>query len=81
VLELVLAVSTTEVVLSLVVATVLFLIWLYSLFVLVLDDISFAAKVGWFLLLTLLVPISVPTYLYLRHRRRSGRPAAPAADA
>jgi hypothetical protein len=78
--ELVLAASTTEIVLTLIVATVLFLVWLYSLFVLVLDDISFGAKVLWFLLLTLLVPISVPTYLFLRHRRRAGRHAAAAAD-
>jgi hypothetical protein len=79
-LGLVLAASTTEIVVSLLVAFALFVVWLYALFVLVLDDISFGAKVVWFLLLTLLVPISVPTYLYLRHRRHSGRQAASIAD-
>jgi hypothetical protein len=43
--------------------------------VLVLDDISLGAKVLWFLALLLLLPVAVPTYLYLRHRRRSS-PAA-----
>ena len=71
-----LAVSTAEVVVSLTVATILFVIWLYSMFVLVLDDISFGAKVLWFLALVLLLPISVPTYLILRHRRRRARDAA-----
>jgi hypothetical protein len=67
------AASVTEIVVSLTVATVLFVIWLYSMFVLVLDDISLGAKVLWFFLLVLLLPISVPTYLYLRHRRRRAR--------
>lgn len=71
-----LAASTTEVVVSLTVATVLFVIWLYAMFVLVLDDISFGAKVLWFLALVLLLPISVPTYLFLRHRRRRAKEAA-----
>jgi len=70
------AASTTEIVLSLTVATILFLIWLYSMFVLVLDDISFGAKVLWFLALVLLLPIAVPTYLFLRHRRRRASSAA-----
>ena len=71
-----LAVSTAEVVVSLTVATILFVIWLYSMFVLVLDDISFGAKVLWFLALVLLLPISVPTYLILRHRRRRAKDSA-----
>ena len=70
------AATVTEVVVSLTVATVLFVIWLYSMFVLVLDDISFGAKVLWFLALMLLLPISVPTYLFLRHRRRRAREEA-----
>jgi len=66
-----LAVTTAEVVVSLTVATVLFLIWIYALFVLVVDDISVGAKIAWFFPLMLLVPISVPTYLFLRHRRHA----------
>jgi hypothetical protein len=70
-----LAASTTEVVVAITVAAILFCIWLYANFVLVLDDISLGAKVLWFLALLLLLPVAVPTYLYLRHRRRSN-PAA-----
>ena len=66
-----LAVSTAEVVVTLTVATTLFLGWLYTLFVLIVDDISFGAKVAWFFPLVLLIPISVPTYLFLRHRRHA----------
>jgi hypothetical protein len=74
------AATVTEVVVSITVASVLFAIWLFSLFVLVLDDISVGAKVGWFILLTVLAPISVPVYLFLRHRRRSQRQAVTALD-
>jgi hypothetical protein len=66
-----LAVSTAEVVVSLTVATILFLFWLASLVLVVLDDISLGGKVGWFILLTVLAPISVPVYLFLRHRRHA----------
>jgi hypothetical protein len=70
-----LAASTGQIVLYLVVASVLFCAWLVSLFVLVLDHISFGAKVVWFVLIVCLAPVSIPIYFYLRHRRRTQAPA------
>ena len=71
---LVLGASTTEIVVSLAVAALLFGVWLVANFLLVLDDIPFLSKVLWFLALTLLLPIAVPLYLFLRHRRHSRAP-------
>jgi hypothetical protein len=70
----VLAASVAEVTLAIVVVTALALLWIFSLVVLVFDTISVAAKILWFVLLTLLAPIAIPVYLVLWRRRR----AAPA---
>jgi hypothetical protein len=57
------------VVLSIFVLGGLFVLWIFSLFLLVADSISFFAKVLWFVLLTCLAPIAIPVYLILRHGR------------
>jgi hypothetical protein len=49
----------------------LFVAWVISLFLLVLDSISVGAKVVWFVALTVLAPIAIPAYLVLRWRRRA----------
>ena len=68
--------ASNGVILSIVVVTLLGLLWLVSLFLLVLDSISVGAKVVWFLALTLLAPVAIPVYLWLRHRRLRGEEAA-----
>ena len=62
-------------VLEIVLVIVLFLAWVVSLFLLVLDSISFWQKVVWFLALTVLAPIGIPAYLITR-RGRSAQPAS-----
>jgi hypothetical protein len=54
----------------LVIAGLLALAWLVSLFVLVLDSISVGAKILWFLALTLLAPFAIPAYFLWRQSRR-----------
>jgi hypothetical protein len=64
---------------SLVVVTLLFLVWLIALFLLLVDSISVGAKILWFLVLTCLAPVAIPVYFVVRHRRHrkhaSGRSA------
>ena len=74
------AASGVEIALYITLAAVLFAIWVVSLFLLVLDDISVGSKVLWFIVLTVLAPISVPVYLFLRHRRHTRPTAAPSAE-
>jgi hypothetical protein len=72
-----LAVSTAEVILSITLAATLFVLWFIGLFLIVVDHISFGAKVLWFFAFLFLAPIAVPAYLILRHRRHAdGSPAA-----
>ena len=59
------------VVLSIIVLGGLFLIWLFTLFLLVTDSISVLGKIVWFILLTCLAPIAIPVYLVLHHLRTS----------
>ena len=66
----VLATSTGMTVLLIVIAGVLALAWLVSLFALVLDTISVGAKIVWFLALTLLAPLAIPAYFLWRLSRR-----------
>jgi hypothetical protein len=64
--------------LEIVLVTGAFLVWVASLFVLVLDSIGVGAKVLWFLAMTLLAPFAIPVYLglrLLRHRRAAAAPA------
>ncbi len=56
---------------SIVVLGALFLAWVVSLFLLVVDTISVGAKILWFVVLTCLAPITIPLYLILRHRRHA----------
>jgi hypothetical protein len=56
-------------VISIIVLGGLFVLWIFSLFLLVVDSISVAAKIVWFILLTCLAPIAIPVYLILHHRR------------
>jgi hypothetical protein len=59
----------TPVIVGIAVASALFLTWVFTLFMLVLDSIPVGAKLVWFVALTLLAPITMPLYLLLRHRR------------
>ena len=61
------------------VAGALLLLWVLSLFLLVLDDLSLGLKVVWFLALTLLAPLAIPVYLFTRRRRRREAQGALAA--
>jgi membrane protein implicated in regulation of membrane protease activity len=75
-----LAVSTAEVVVSITLAAVMFVVWFIAIFLVVLDDISIGGKIAWSLALIFLAPISIPAYFFLRHRRHSRRPQAHALD-
>jgi hypothetical protein len=61
--------TTAELVIGLTLATALFAAWVVALALLVADSISTGSKIVWFVLLTLLAPVSIPVYLFLRHRR------------
>ena len=62
-------------VLGLIVVAVLFVAWIVSLFLLVVDSIGVGAKILWFLALTLLAPFAIPIYLVTRRRRMQAEPA------
>ena len=62
-------------VLGFVVAALLLVAWLVSLFLVVVDSIGVGAKILWFLALTLLAPFAIPIYLVTRHRRMQAEPA------
>jgi hypothetical protein len=75
----VLIAASSGLILSIVVVSVLGVLWVISLFLLVLDSISVGAKVVWFVALTLLAPVAIPVYLWLRYRRlRGGEAVGPA---
>jgi hypothetical protein len=57
------------VVLSIFVLGGLFILWLWSVFLLVTDSISWIAKIVWFILLVCLAPLAIPAYLILHHHR------------
>lgn len=57
------------VVLSIIVLGGLFLVWLFTIFLLVTDSISVLGKIVWFILLVCLAPIAIPVYLLLHHLR------------
>ena len=61
-------------VISLIVLSLLFFLWLIALFMLLVDSISVGAKIVWFLALTCLAPVAIPIYFVLRHRRHRGLP-------
>ena len=69
--------ASSGVLISIVLATALAVLWIATLFLIVLDDLSVGSKVLWFVLCTLLAPFAIPVYLILRSRRR--RAAASAA--
>jgi hypothetical protein len=62
-------------ILGLIVVSVLFVAWIVSLFLLVVDSIGVGAKILWFLALTLLAPFGIPIYLVTRRRRAQAEPA------
>jgi hypothetical protein len=61
--------SGVGVVISIIVLGGLFVLWLFSLFLVVTDSISVFAKIIWAILLTCIAPIAIPIYLILRHYR------------
>ena len=62
-------------ILGLIVVSVLFVAWIVSLFLLVVDSIGIGAKILWFLALTVLAPFAIPIYLVTRRRRTQVEPA------
>ena len=62
-------------ILLLIIAAVLFVAWIVSLFLLVVDSIGLGAKIVWFVALTLLAPFAIPIYLVTRRRRMQAEPA------
>lgn len=62
-------------ILELTVAAVLLVLWLVSLFLLVVDTIPLGAKAVWALALTVLAPLAIPVYLVVRRRRAHVEPA------
>ena len=58
-------------------AIALGILWVVTLFLIVVDDISAGSKLLWFLFTTLLAPIGIPVYLFAR-RRRTGAATSPA---
>ena len=66
------AATVTEVVIALVVASALFLLWVFAVVRLFTDTLSVSAKLAWFVVLLLFAPIAIPVYLILRHRRHTG---------
>jgi hypothetical protein len=67
--------SGAGLVLALVVLWTLFVGWLVSMFLVVVDSISIGAKIAWLVLLTCLAPFAIPAYLVLRSRRLASRAA------
>jgi hypothetical protein len=61
--------SGVGVVISIIVLGGLFVLWLFSLFLVIADSISVFAKIVWAILLTCIAPIAIPIYLILHHRR------------
>ena len=61
--------SGVGVVISIIVLGGLFVLWLFSLFLVIADSISVLAKIIWVILLTCIAPIAIPIYLILHHRR------------
>ncbi len=57
-----------------IIAAVLFVAWIVSLFLLVVDSIGVGEKILWFLALTLLAPFAIPIYLVTRRRRTQAEP-------
>jgi hypothetical protein len=62
--------ASSGLLLSIVVATALFVLWVVALFLIAVEDISVGSKVLWFVLCTLLAPFAIPVYLIVRSRRR-----------
>jgi hypothetical protein len=56
-------------VVSIVVLGALAILWLVSLFMVIVDRLGLGAKLLWVVFLTVLAPIAIPVYLILRRRR------------
>jgi hypothetical protein len=63
--------SGLGVVLSIVVLGGLFVLWLFSLFLIVTDSISVLGKLVWVILVTCIAPLAIPVYLILHHHRQA----------
>jgi hypothetical protein len=57
--------------LSIVVLGGLFVLWLFSLFLIVTDSISVLGKLVWAILVTCIAPLAIPVYLILHHHRQA----------
>lgn len=58
-------------VLSIIVLGGLFVLWLFSLFLIVTDSISAFGKLIWAILVTCVAPLAIPVYLILHHHRHA----------
>jgi hypothetical protein len=61
--------SGVGVVISIIVLGGLFVLWIFSLFLIIGDSISAFAKIVWLILVTCVAPLAIPVYLILHHRR------------
>jgi hypothetical protein len=66
-------------VLEIVVVATLFVVWIVTLFMVLLDAIPVAEKVLWLVAVTLLAPFAIPVYFVVRSRRRRRAVALPPA--
>ena len=63
--------SGIGVVISIIVLGGLFVLWIFSLFLIVTDSISVLGKIVWAILVTCIAPLAIPVYLILHHHRRA----------
>lgn len=63
--------SGVGVVLSIIVLGGLFVLWIFSLFLIVTDSISVLGKLVWAILVTCIAPLAIPVYLILHHLRQA----------
>ena len=56
-------------VLELIVLSILFIVWLVTLFLVVVDPIPLGRKVLWAIAVIVLAPVAIPVYLVMRRRR------------
>jgi hypothetical protein len=63
--------SGVGVVISIIVLGGLFVLWIFSLFLIVTDSISVLGKIVWAILVTCIAPLAIPVYLILHHHRQA----------
>jgi hypothetical protein len=57
--------------LEIILLTILFIAWVVTLALVIMDRMSIGGKIVWLLAVTVLAPIAIPVYLIVRTRRGS----------